>query len=481
MAGSHPIEQHPIDDYTVEITDLEPANHARKDPSSWLTHTMLDWQRSPKRKPWQFTGIICVLVLLISIVSISTGLPSLIMNNVRSVLAPQHSNMESHVPPLLPAQARRFNQQDGLSCLVDAAWSPDGTSIAILGYTQTCSQSFFVPAQVNIYDAYTSKLIAHWTPDYPVVRTLYATEIFPVRLKTILEKKPFPGSNGGFVSVSPIYYSHILWSPDGQHLALTFTASTRLRHNFGGVLLIGSNGNQAQVFIQPQDSTDPLYREWNLRRGVPVKSLPAPAALVYQWGPGGALLPRTLLKDHTVIVAPQPGPIGNPDGGDSFTIWQPGLAIIISRAHTPSVYIWKTTVTAWSPDGNYLVEGFGLKAIIGSSGHPFPSSSILNDLHLNNTPLLPVHDTAILRATFGSLAMAWRSDGRVLAVTNFTGTVDLYDCVTGQKLATLFMPMNQAPISGSPALLRWSPDGTRLLLSSAQWGIVNIWGPGQLP
>jgi WD40 repeat protein len=188
-----------------------------------------------------------------------------------------------------------------------------------------------------------------------------------------------------------------------------------------------------------------------------------------------------LLKEGTAIVAPQPGPIGNPDGGSSFTIWQPGLAIILSQAHSPSIYIWKTSVTAWSPDGNYLVEGVSLKAIIEPSGRHFPNEGILNDLHLNHTPLLPIRDTALLRATLGSLAMAWRPDGRVLATTNFTGSVDLYDCATGQKLATLIPHMNHTPISGSPALLRWSPDGTRLLLSSAQWGIINTWGPGQLP
>ena len=135
-------------------------------------------------------------------------------------------------------------------------------------------------------------------------------------------------------------------------------------------------------------------------------------------------------------------------------------------------------MTAWSPDGNYLVEGIGLKAVIEQSGHPFPDPLVLAALHLDHTPLLPVHDTALLRATFGSLAIAWRPDGRILAATNFTGSVDLFDCVTGHKLGTLLTPKNRTPISGSSALLRWSPDGTRLLLSSAQWGIVNVW---QLP
>src|SRR5205807_1678212 len=116
--------------------------------------------------------------------------------------------------------------------------------------------------------------------------------------------------------------------------------------------------------------------------------------------------------------------------------------------HSPAVYIWKTSITAWSPDGNYLVQGVVMKAIIEPSGHPFPNPMILNDLHMNHTPLLPVHDTALLRATFGSLAIAWRPDGRVLAASNFTGSVDLYDCATGKKLTTLLTPRTRSPISG---------------------------------
>jgi hypothetical protein len=59
--------------------------------------------------------------------------------------------------------------------------------------------------------------------------------------------------------------------------------------------------------------------------------------------------------------------------------------------------------------------------------------------------------------------------------------VSLYDCATGRRLATL--PLPRAPISllGVQAALRWSPDGSRLLLTSAQWGLAVLWGPDQLP
>ena len=484
MDTSRRIEQEQAEeDFKVEITDLAQTDSTKNSISSWCTRTLLSWQRPENRRHWRLIGIsgIVLLSLLVVLLSLGPGLSSWITSNLHSGLVSQSGlASDAYSSSSFTSPGPSLPRQDGLACLVDAAWSPNGNFIAILGYTQSCPQRDFVPAQVNIYDAHTSKLIAHWAPDYPVGRMLYGTAFFPARLRAITDRKPLPGTNGGFVSVSPIYYSHILWSPDGQQLALTFTASTRL-YNFGGVLLIGSNGKQAQVFMQRQDGTNPLYGEWNLGPGVPVRSPPAPAALVYQWGPGGSLIPETVLKDHTVAVAPPPGPVGNPDGGNSFTIWQPGLAIILSQAHSPSVYIWKTSVTAWSPDGNYLINGLVLKVIMEPSSHPFPDPLILAELHLNGTPLIPVHDTALLRATSGSLAIAWRPDGRILATTNFTGPVDLYDCATDHKLSTLQVPANRTPISGSPALLRWSPDGTHVLLSSAQWGIVNVWGPGQLP
>lgn len=468
--------EQPEEDFKVEITDLDQIEHAKNRLSSGFVRALLSWQRPENRQHWRIAAIsgIVLLSLLVVLLSLSPSLYIVIANNLRIGLVSQPGLASDAYSSSDSASGPTISRQDGLACLVDAAWSSNGKYVAVLGYTQGCPQRDFVPARVNIYDSQTSKLIAHWSPDYSISRTLYGTANFPARLRAITARKPLPGTTGGFISVSPIYYTRILWSPDGRSLALTFTASTRL-NSFGGVLLIDSIGNAAQVYLQRQSSINPLYILWNMESGMPVKSTPTPAAIAYQWAPGGRLVPKTVLKDNRIAMTTPLGPVGNPDGGNFFTIWQPGLAIILSQAHSPAVNLWKTSITAWSPDGNYLVEGINLKAILAPSGHPFPDPLLLNDLHLAHTPLLPVHDTALLRATSGSLAIAWRPDGRVLATTNFTGSVDLFDAATGQQLGTLLPSINRTPISGSTALLRWSPDGAHLLLSSAQWGIMNIW------
>jgi WD40 repeat protein len=478
------IEQERVEeDSIVEITDLDQIDGTKSRLPPWLSRKALALQRPENRWHWRWATLVGIIFLtfLVIVLILGDDLSVWLTTYLHIGFSPQPSINSIAVSPFqVGSNSSQISRQDGLACLVDATWSPDGTLAAILGYTQGCPHNDFVPAQVNVYDTHTGKLVAHWTPDYPVTRTLYGTAYYPASLRAVTDRKPLPGTNGGFVSVTPIYYTRILWSPDGRYLALTFTASTRL-HNYGGVMLIGSDGNAAQVFLQQQSNTNPLYSEWNLSLGAPVNTSPAPTALGYSWGSSGSLLPRSVLNDQTLVPPPPVGPVGNPDGGYSFTIWQPGVAIIVSQAHSPSVYIWKTNVAAWSADGNYLVEGINLRAIIEPTGSPFPDPMVLTALNLNHTPLLPVHDTALLRATSGSLAIAWRPDGRVLATTNFTGSVDLYDCTTGQMLESLKVLANRPPIAGSSAMLRWSPDGTHLLLSSAQWGILNIWGPGQLP
>jgi WD40 repeat protein len=469
-------------DFEVEIIKLDPVDDAKTGLSSRFSRILLNWQRPENKRRRRMMGISGTILLSLLIILLSFGpvLSSFIVNNLRlnftsvpGLVSNSYSSSESTSNgPTIP-------QQDGLACLVDAAWSPDGNSIAVLGYTQKCPQGNFVTARVNIYDVHTGKLALHWTPDYAIARTLSEISNVPARLRAIAARKPLPGSNGGFVSLSPIYYSRILWSPDGQNLALIFTASTRLG-SFGGVLLIASVGNPAKVFLQHQDNINPVYTTWNTSSGQPIKSAPAPAAIFYRWGSDGSLQAQRVLKTHSVAAAPPLAPIGNTGGGNFFTIWQPGQAITLSQAHSPAVYIWKTSITAWSPGGKYLVANMNLKALLESSDLPFPDPSFLAALNLQHTPLLPAHDTALLRAIAGSLALAWRPDGQVLAAANFTGSVDFFDCATGQKLGTLFTPMNHTPISGSATILRWAPDSTHLLLSSAQWGILNVWNTAQL-
>jgi hypothetical protein len=188
------------EDFKVEITELGQVDRAETRLSSWYTRTLLSWQRPKNRRHWRVTGIsgIVLLSFLVVLLSLGPGLYSLIARSLHVGLVSQpglasdaYSSSRATSPgPIIP-------HQDGLACLVDTAWSPNGNFIAVLGYIQGCPRSDFVPAQVNIYDANSSKLIAHWTPDYPVMRTLYGTAFFPARLRAITDRKPLPGTDGG--------------------------------------------------------------------------------------------------------------------------------------------------------------------------------------------------------------------------------------------------------------------------------------------
>jgi Tol biopolymer transport system component len=88
-------------------------------------------------------------------------------------------------------------------------------------------------------------------------------------------------------------------------------------------------------------------------------------------------------------------------------------------------------------------------------------------------------------------AIDWRPDGRALAAyapENLFAPHPLiiYDCATGRQIASLLPPAVSEPsratsLIGQSIMLRWSPDGSRLLLYALALGQVVVWGPAQLP
>src|SRR5205085_6402329 len=112
----------------------------------------------------------------------------------------------------------------------------------------------------------------------------------------------------------------------------------------------------------------------------------------------------------------------------------------------------------------------------------------LQDLGVDQLHVLQVHNKGLVQVLHTMLSLldtnidvnvSWRPDGRVLAMDN-AGHVDIYDCATGRKLSSLVPATTPDRMNGIRDVLRWSPDGTHLLLSSTDWGPVQLWGPGQL-
>lgn len=97
----------------------------------------------------------------------------------------------------------------------------------------------------------------------------------------------------------------------------------------------------------------------------------------------------------------------------------------------------------------------------------------------DNVGVFPPRDGALV---------AWRPDGRVVALDAAANdhSVQLYDCATGRLLASL-VPLTQNEARNTPHeqgevnVLRWSPDGSKLLLFDTTLGRVTIWSGAALP
>lgn len=387
-----------------------------------------------------------------------------------------------------------------LRCVRDAAWSPDGRAVSILGYAEGCplpgSQVSKARGAVVVYDATSGAVRARFQPDAAILAAVQ---------RTIHDSEQLS-----------IEYHSLLWRRDGAELAISFVVPVEVPARDGGaqqsetvmgVFLSAADGSHVTVYAHPLAAEEDSNGAWNLRSG---EYLPAPAgvtqpALAYAWA-AGALSPKGDLTPDATPPTVSLQSIGQPDGGDSFSVWQPTQIVRESEGdaseNVAGAYISRTSFAAWSPDGAFLVPSMGLSGRLEPAGQPIPSTQTLHSLGVSGLPLLPVRDAG-LAAALGRLALlardqsngpmlvAWSPDGRMLAVQlvpdepnaapqETDHALIVYDCATGEALTALVPTEVGTPLTGD-TVLRWSPDGSRVLLYDGALGTVNIWGPGKVP
>jgi hypothetical protein len=134
-------------------------------------------------------------------------------------------------------------------------------------------------------------------------------------------------------------------------------------------------------------------------------------------------------------------------------------------------------------------------------GQPPIDTSAFSNTSLRFSLIFPVRDAG-LQALIASLQSAsapfftrlalaaWRPDGALLAAQAEPTTagappnpITLVDCASGKTLATLRIPSDIRPsnVSGNASQLRWSPDGTHLLLYETSLRALVVWGASALP
>ena len=453
-------EQIPEDEQ-IEIIDLEFPSPDGGGLSGWLSSTLLQWQRSARRWHWQ-AGFSLALALLLTIFCLlntaSFARVSALFRRPASFSA-------------IPRPSPSRQGQDGMACLVDAAWSPDAHFIAVLGYRQDCRQTLGAPAVLNLYELHA----------WPVLKQQLSLDSALLARRFPL---PFPSDpiSQGEALAAMIAYTHVLWSPDGHRLACTFFIQADPPAH--GVVLMNSDGAAPQVLLTQQALSSSFSEEWQLspprtHASPRPRSLSVPAALAYHWGANGALIPDSRLADQTLPASSSVGPVGNPDGGPSFSIWQPGVLSTMwggtssprgSRLSTT----WKTTFAAWSPDGRSLVEGIDLSALLKPQEQVEASQRAGC---LSHQALLPlVREEVFLQGFFLEAALAWSPSGQALAAYTPGKGIALYRCSDGYQLASSHLSALDAASPAGSIALRWSTDGAHLLFCSTQGHLVILTG-----
>jgi hypothetical protein len=205
------------------------------------------------------------LVLLVILFALNHGSLSFVVNSFRT----PHS--------LLSGASSSFAalpQVDGIACLADAALSADTHFIAVLGY-RVCPKRSYIPGLVDVYDACSARLIRQVHPDGAIMRKF--TESFPAGGRQAMQK-----SGSGPPAID---YEQVIWSPDSQSLAFTFTLAAR-QPSLQGIMLVNRDGGSVQVVLQRQPPSEPLDIDWDLLshpvvRPVPERSLPQNLCSVY--------------------------------------------------------------------------------------------------------------------------------------------------------------------------------------------------------
>jgi hypothetical protein len=419
------------------------------------------------------------------------------------------------------------------ACPQDVAWSPDGATVAFLGYQLSCASSdpagySYHAGVVALYDAAKGVVTGTILPD-PIIASALG-----LKPPTVATPRPFSAPDDHNTSQQVVDYSHVLWSPDGKQLAITFSVlvATGVTHGgivtkmVEGVLLMSPSGGNTRVLSHTMAQNEAYSGLWNLSTGEYIAAsgsatLPdsantswfaaqalTPPAPAYQWDDTG----------HLQAISAS-SPVGQADGATAFSIWQPGDARLISQIYSDNlqqppqtlktpVEVWDSPFAAWSANGKYLLAESGIFSWrVAVPGAQAPDKATLAKVGLGDAPVMQAHDAALVavlktyhdlsvnpEASNTPLYMAWSPDGKRLAVEASVYTVrgqtspqikdfavQIYDCASGKLLGTLIPNLTLNGDYSGTAFLRWSADGSRLLLYNPLLSGAQIWGAAELP
>jgi len=364
-------------------------------------------------------------------------------------------------------------------CLVDGAWSPTGSQLAVLAYQSGCGASGRLAGAVNLYDS-AGRARQRQIPLDPLLASAE---------KTLARN----------VDTDHIELGQLAWFAGGKRLAVTFMLPPR--SDIGetttqyGIVVFDPTGADPRPLVRFYEVADlpgsayPLPDTgviWDFVTGQATVlsgaltfefwNNPLPLAYHYVWLNTDGLVPDTGVGGDQAAL-----PVGTPQGGASFQFWQSGSLTMLQQAELPyatgdAQALFQTTFAAVSPDGRFVMAPLTMRSPVSPqlAGMNPPSPE-----DRGAPPILLARDAALAEivrqvpqrakaqsANPPGIAIAWRPDGAALATLNSGNNqqVNLYDCASGRLLRSTSMPAQPTPFQGTLSGLRWSPDGLHLLL-----------------
>ena len=349
------------------------------------------------------------------------------------------------------------------ACALPPAWSPKGDSYAVLGAPVPCSVLASQPSadhqSIAVVDAKTGA-ISH--------RIALAPYLANLDLQTC---------PGVMTECPPV----VLWSPDGSRLALGLASFERTGAlSAFALLVIPVNGGAGTVIHGPLLSGAPPsaspYRVFDLTAHT-ARALSLSTSLntagSLSWTADGSLEPSR---------AASPQPVGNPDGGATFSPWQPAVAAAngARKIDLSSPYPFGS----WSPDGRFVT--LDLRTHI----HVYPGAA---DATPDTTGVIVgrVSRDAALTAAIADVAahpdapyaLAWDDTGaHLLTVTCASANaarLTVRSTATGAVERTVALSFGGYTTSCQQAALLpyWSPDGAHILLAAPDLAATAVWAP----
>lgn len=391
-----------------------------------------------------------------------------------------------------------------LMCPSGASFSPDGAHIAVLGRLDRCalaSAASPTSAVAVVYDSVSG------------VMTQF------VRLDPLLG---IGTTASGRQAIRAVSYYSLGWSPDNIHVAIVYTAFSSPRAVSpdtvvdAGLLLLDSRDGSARVlhgdsgYFSAPDGFGGGFPIWNVKTGEELPAFQPDAGLAYAWG--NKSQPYPILKVRGPVRELPVGagaryPVGNPDGGSTFTMWQPGL--VAGPGSAGGAGMFAAAFPTWSADGSYVtLLAAGARLPVPRNLPAADSDPATGPAYSTPQPVsAPARDAALDAVqrevgVNGWAFVAWNPNGTLLASVNCFATdgptLTLRDTASGttRGTATLLATNPSAPIDAPleatacrdfptdtpggayptpPIEVRWSPDGNRVLVADRNGGMLTLW------